>query len=48
MNIIYNEKAKLWTDENGNYFFRLQYISENEFETYRLTLPKVETGIPTQ
>ena len=41
------KKAELWRDEDtGQYFFRLEYLCENDAEVYRLIFPKVETGIP--
>ena len=41
------EKALLWKDKDtGEYFFRLEYICENDAEIYRLIYPKVDTGIP--
>ena len=41
------KKAELWRDEDtGQYFFRLEYLCEDDAEVYRLIFPKVETGIP--
>ena len=41
------KKAELWRDEDtGQYFFRLEYLCEDDAEIYRLIFPKVETGIP--
>lgn len=41
------KRVDLWKDkESGVYFFRLEYLCENDAEIYRLIFPKVETGIP--
>lgn len=41
------EKAELWRDEeSGDYFFRLEYLFEDNDEQFKIILPKVETGIP--
>ena len=41
------KKVELWRDEDtGQYFFRLEYLCEDDAEVYRLIFPKVETGIP--
>lgn len=41
------DKATLWKDEkSGSYFFRLEYIYEDDIKISRIIYPKVETGIP--
>lgn len=41
------EKVELWRDKaSDEYFFRLEYLCENESEVFRMIFPKVESGIP--
>lgn len=41
------EKVELWKEEEtGNYFFKLEYLCEDESEIFKIIYPKVETGIP--
>lgn len=41
------EKVELWRDDKtGEYFFRLEYLCEDESEVFKIIFPKVETGIP--